>query len=185
MGSPTLTYWLLFAHSLPVLACEAEDAFPASADRTLGEDHPSEIAFPRTSMMLDGQLQWNHPTSTALGWSEEVVIIWVAVSGNSFSSICFQVCEKSPVFHHLPSSICDHDHMSQIRRLQTEPRAPNGPAYGYRRRSYRLRAEPTGRGWFTLPHSPAAPQVTQPSFRGSRPVGFSRLFGGGAGPRVR
>jgi hypothetical protein len=99
---PTLAHWLFFPLWLPVLACEAKDAFLASTDRTLGENPPLKVALFGTCMMLDGQPQWNHSTSRALGQSEEMIIIWIAVSGNAFFGVRFQVLKRNLVFHAAP-----------------------------------------------------------------------------------
>jgi len=88
---PTRADWLLLTKSLSVFAREAEKTLPASTFRAFSPDHTFELPFAGTGVMLDGHLKWHYPAGIATEWPEEVIIIGVAMRGNSFSSKRLQV----------------------------------------------------------------------------------------------
>jgi hypothetical protein len=67
-----------------MLARETEYPLPGLTFRALSPNHPLEVPFLGTSMMLNDQLKRYRSTSIALEWLEKVIIIRVAVSGDSF-----------------------------------------------------------------------------------------------------
>jgi hypothetical protein len=74
-----------------MLTREAEHPLPAPTFRALSPNHPLEVPFLGTSMMLNGQLKRYRSASIALEWREKVIIIRVAVSGDSFFGKRLQV----------------------------------------------------------------------------------------------
>jgi len=80
---PTLAHWLLFSHSLSVLSRKAKDPFSASTLQTQTKDLSLKVPFLGTCVMLDGQLKRDDPATIAFERGEEMVVIWVALSGDA------------------------------------------------------------------------------------------------------
>jgi hypothetical protein len=70
---------------------KAEKTLPTAALRTFAHNHALEVPLLGTRMMLNGQLKRYHPAGIALKWRKKVVIIRVAVSGDTFSGKRLQV----------------------------------------------------------------------------------------------
>jgi hypothetical protein len=74
-----------------MLASETEQAFYSPALCALAVDDSFKVAFLRTCMMLDGQLERGHPTRITLKLDEKVIVIRVPVSGNTLSRERLQI----------------------------------------------------------------------------------------------
>jgi hypothetical protein len=119
---PALAHGLLFPQTLPVLSGEAEDPFRVATLKAAAKYHTFEITFPRTGMMLDGQLKGNQPASLAPIESKAVIVARVAVGINAASGKCFQIGERNLRFHGLPpGNQPDSGGVRPARRLDPRP----------------------------------------------------------------
>jgi hypothetical protein len=72
-------------------AREAKHPLPAPTFRALSPNHPLEVPFLGTRMMLNDQLKRYHSASITFEWRKKVVVIRVAVSDDSFFGKGLQV----------------------------------------------------------------------------------------------